>query len=165
MCEADKAVRVDDAIQRHTPQFEQVDLLPVHPRHGMIRVGQADEWDPFVPPVLFKCRRRIGTHSKDFRIAPHKALIVVPQARQLRAAIWSHKPAQERQHNRLAPAKIRQAHTIAVHIHQFKVWSRFSRGDQVRFHFSVKVSRNSVVASAIWVHCSLAGISAGLSPA
>ena len=117
MRKADISVPVDHTAQRHAPHLEQVDLLPVCLRDGMIGIRQANKWDPFVPPVLFKCRRGIGAYGEDLRITSDKSLIVISQARQLRATVRSHEPAQEGKHNRLAPAIIRKAHTVAVHIH------------------------------------------------
>lgn len=164
MGKTDVSILIDHAIQGHASQFEEVDLLAVQPRHAVIRVGQADERNTFVRPILFERGRGIGSHRQDLRITTDKALIIFTQARQLRAAVRSHEAAQEGEHNRLAPAKIGQADKVSIHIGQFKVRRGFAGGDQFGFHFSFKVSKNFAVASATCSHCSSAEIEAALSP-
>jgi hypothetical protein len=105
MRKADIALGVDEAIQWHPSQLEQVDLLPVDTGNRMVGVGQAGEGDVLILPILPKDRRLVGSYSQDLRAAAGELFIAIPQARQLRAAIWSHEPAQEREHHRLA-AKI-----------------------------------------------------------
>lgn len=106
MCKADITIGIDDTIQRHAPQLKEIHFLPVGSRHRMVRVRQADERDSFPRPVLLKARKRIGTHSQNFGAAMLELFISIPEARQLRTAIRSHKAAQKRKHDRLA-AKIR----------------------------------------------------------
>ena len=106
MCKADIAFGVYDAVQGHTSQLEKVNFLPVGPRHRMSRVGKSYEWNFFVPPVLLEHRQLVWSNRQDFRSVVGKQPISIPQARQLRATVWSHKAAQEREHNRLA-AKLR----------------------------------------------------------
>lgn len=93
---------VDDTVQWHAAQLEQIHFLPVHSRNGMIGVRQADKGNPLIFPILFEGRRLIGSNSQDFYPAALELSITVSQARQLRAAVWSHKAAQESQHDRLA---------------------------------------------------------------
>ena len=78
MCKADKSFFIDHTAQRHAPQLKEINLLPVHLRNTMIRVGQADERNFFIVPVLFKGRWRIGTDGKYLGIAPDKSLMVIP---------------------------------------------------------------------------------------
>ena len=68
----------------------------------MIGVWQPNERNMLIAPVLFKGRRRIGSNGKDLHSAIYKLIILISQARQLRAAIRSHKAAQECKYNRLA---------------------------------------------------------------
>ena len=164
MRKTDISFLVDHAVQWHTSQLEQVDFLSIFSCHSMIRVRQTNERDVFILPILLKRRRRIGTYRKDFSIAPGKPLVIIPQARQLRAAIRSHESAQEGKDNWFTPAKIRKTHKLAVYICQFKVRSSFSRRNQIRLHFVAKFSKNSIVSPAINTHCSSSEISAGLSP-
>jgi hypothetical protein len=39
----DASACIDDAIERHAPEFEDVDFLTILSRHFMIGVGQADD--------------------------------------------------------------------------------------------------------------------------
>jgi hypothetical protein len=68
----------------------------------MVRVGQAKKGDLFILPVLSEGSRRIGSYGQDFCPPASELLIIISQARQLRAAVGSHKTAQERQDNRFA---------------------------------------------------------------
>ena len=102
MCEANITVGIDDTVQRHASQLEEVHFLPVGSRHGMVRVGQAGKWDFLLGPVLPEGFGRIGTHSQNLDTAPLELFIVIPPARQLRAAVRSHEAAQEGKHNQLA---------------------------------------------------------------
>jgi len=95
----------------------------------MLRVRQTDERDFFTAPVLLKGGRRVGSNRDNFCAAAGKITVLIPQARQLRAAIGSHKAAQECQQNRLA-AKIRQSNMIALYIVQLKIRSKISRSYQ-----------------------------------
>jgi hypothetical protein len=106
MRKADIAFGIDDTIQGHSPQFEQIHFLPVRPGNGMIRIGQTDERHPFIPPILLKNGRPLGSDRQDLYPTARKETISITQARQLRAAVRSHETAQEGKHHRLA-AKFR----------------------------------------------------------
>lgn len=106
MCKADIAFGVNDTVQRHASQLEEVHFLPVHSCHRMVRVRQADKWDILIGPILLEGFRRIGTHSQNFDPATLELLISIPQARQLCAAVRSHETAQKGKHDRPA-AEIR----------------------------------------------------------
>jgi len=106
MRKADIAVRIDDTIQRHTTQFKELDLLPVFLGDQVVRVGQTDEGNPFILPILLEGRKSVWPNSQDFHTAVYKLLIFITQARQLRAAVWSHETAQEGKQDGLS-AKIR----------------------------------------------------------
>lgn len=103
MSVTDIAFRIDDTVQGHAAQLEKIDFLPVRPRHQMILIGQADERDLFVLPVLSEHAWRIGSYGQDLCSAPLEFVVSVPQARQLRAAVRSHETAQERKQDGLAP--------------------------------------------------------------
>ena len=102
MSKTDVTLGIDDTVQWHPSQLEQVDFLPVESGNGMVRVGQANERNVLIPPVLPEHICRVGPHRQDLRPMVRKLPISIPQARQLRATVWSHKAAQEREHNRLA---------------------------------------------------------------
>jgi len=106
MCEADVTFAVHDTAQRHAPQLEQIYFLPIHSRNSVICIGQTNEGNLFIPPILFESRRRIGSDRKDHCAAARELFVFVTQARQLRAAIRSHEAAQECQQDRLAFTEI-----------------------------------------------------------
>ena len=95
----------------------------------MLGIGQADKRNPFILPILLEYCKRIRTNCQDHHITICEFFILVTQARQLRAAVGSHKAAQEGQHHR-PPAKIRQTSAIAFYIFKFKIRSRLPRGDE-----------------------------------
>src|SRR5215216_611366 len=53
----------------------------------------------------------------------------ITQARQLRAAVGSHKATQEHEHHRLS-LKIGQTSAIALYIFKLKIGSKFPRGNE-----------------------------------
>jgi len=171
MRKTDISTLVDHTIQGHAPQFEQVDFLAIHPCHSMICIGQPNERNIFIRPVLFECCRRIGSDRQNHRTPLYKLLMIFTQARQLRAAIRSHESAQEGKYNCFLSAKIRKTNNIPVYICQFKFRGRFPRGDQFthsNFHsnqlYLLKEARSETVASTAFAHCSCIEISAALSP-
>ena len=97
------AFRIDNTVQGHAAKLEKIDFLPVRPRHLMVLIRQANEWDLFVLPVLPKDSRRIRSNGYDFHSPALEFAIAIPQARQLRAAIGSHETAQEGKDHGLAP--------------------------------------------------------------
>ncbi len=107
MCETDVAILIYDTAQRHTSQLEEIDFLPVHSRHAMIGIGQTDEWKVFLLPVFRESVRPIGTDRQDLHAATFELLVLITQARQLRAAVRSHEAAQKSKDNRLAAAILR----------------------------------------------------------
>ena len=126
----DMAFFIEDAHQRHTPGFEQIDFLLVRPRHGMIGVGQADKRNPFIFSIALKGFSVVWSHGENLRTARSEIRITVPQARQRRAAIRSHEPAQEIQHNDLVFVKIEKPNAVAVHIVELKIGGKFAGCDQ-----------------------------------
>lgn len=123
---ADKPIRIYNADQWHSAKFKNVDLLFVAPRHRMIRIWQPDKWKFFRVPIRTKSTRSIRPDSENFRTAACKLRVINTQARQLRAAIWSEKAAQESQHNRFT-AKIRKSDGIFVNIVEFEFKGGFAR--------------------------------------
>ena len=106
MGKTDVAVRVDDAVQRHAAQFKKLHLLSVFLGNQVVRVRQTNKRNAFILPILLKGRQRIGANRQDFHTAACKLFILITQARQLRAAVGSHKTTQEGKQDRL-PTKIR----------------------------------------------------------
>ena len=161
MRKTDIAFGIDHAVQRHASQFEEVDFLSVESGNRMIRVGQADEGDVFVLPVLLENVYGVGADRQNLRAATGEFFILVTQARQLRAAVRSHEAAQESDHDRSA-AKIRQADAVALHIGKLKLRSQFPRRDQFR-HWLISF-KNRTVAFTTCFCCSRRVIEDGLSP-
>ena len=97
---------VHNAIQGHASQFEKIHFLLVHFRNRMFGVRQTDERNFFICPILLERHHRVRSQREDDSPAVFKIIVLVTQARQLRAAIRSHEAAQERKHNGL-PAQTR----------------------------------------------------------
>ena len=93
MGKTDISFGINDAIQWHAAQFKKLHLLPVLPGNQMVGIGQTNEGNPFILPVLLKGRQRVWPDRQDFHPAAFKFFILIPQARQLRAAVRSHKAA------------------------------------------------------------------------
>jgi len=53
---ADVSLAIDNAIQRHASQLEQVHFLPVDSGDAVVGIGKAGEGDVFLHPVLLKRR-------------------------------------------------------------------------------------------------------------
>lgn len=96
------AFAIEDHNQRHPTKLEETDLLPVQQGDSVFRIRQSDKRKPFCPPIQTEGRRSIRTHGNNRRIPLHELLMVVPQARQLRAAVGSEEPPQECQDDRPA---------------------------------------------------------------
>jgi len=89
MCKADASVGVDDGDKRHPAELEQVDLLLVTRGDCMTWIRHPDEWQPLGLPIDVKRSNRVGAHRQYLGSAARELLIVIPQARQLRAAVRS----------------------------------------------------------------------------
>ena len=106
MCVADIPFKINDTIQGHAAQLEKIHFLFVHSGDPMIGIRQTRKGNSFSRPILLEGCRRIGTDRQDRDIMARKFYVLITQARQLRAAIQSHEPAQERKHNWFTAAKI-----------------------------------------------------------
>jgi len=102
MRKADIAFGIDDTVQRHASQLEEIHFLTIHSRYGMARVRQTNKGDLLIGPILPKDVQRIRSDSQNFHAAALEFFIFIPKTRQLRAAVGSGKAAQERQQDRLA---------------------------------------------------------------
>lgn len=97
---------INDADQWHPPEFEQINFLPIHLRNGVCRVRQADKGNLLVSPITLKDFTRRRSDGEDFRTTRRELVVASSQARQRRAAVRSHEPAQEVQHDNFVSAKI-----------------------------------------------------------
>jgi len=120
MRKTDVPIGIHNAVQRHATQFEKVHFLSILHSHRMGRIRQPHKGNMLAAPVLTEYGGWIRPNRQDLSTATGKLLITISKARQLRAAIRSHKPAQERQHNRLATI-IRQSDMLPLDIFQFKI--------------------------------------------
>ena len=131
MCRTYHATGIDDGYKRHAAQLEEVDLLFIPGRDLVTRVGEADKGQGLDLPVGPEGCGRIGTDGKDVGAPLRELGVLVTQTRQLRAAVRSHKAAQERKQDRLATV-IDKPHACAVRIGQFEEGSRFPGVQQFR---------------------------------
>jgi hypothetical protein len=81
MDKANFAFTIQDCIQGHTSQFEQVDFLFVKFRYLFIWIWQAGEGEIVLIPIRNKFFQVVRANRKNFRIAFCELLISVPQAR------------------------------------------------------------------------------------
>jgi hypothetical protein len=95
MRKTDVPFGIDDTIQGHAAEFEELDLLAIDPGNRMIWIGQSDERNSLLLPILFESRGNVGTNSNNHGAMARELFIFISQARQLRAAVRSHKAAQE----------------------------------------------------------------------
>ena len=91
----DVALPVHDAVHRHSPQFEQVDLLSIQARHPMIGIRKTHKRYSFILPISFEHIHIARSHGQDLHPAGGELGVPELQARQRRAAVRSHEPAQE----------------------------------------------------------------------
>ena len=126
---SDIASAIHNAIQRHASQLEEIHFLLVHSCDRMFGIRQADKGNLFILPVLLECRTCIRADCHDQHITICEFFVLITQARQLRATVGSHKAAQKGKDDRPA-AQSRQTHMISLHILQFKIRSKFSRGNE-----------------------------------
>ena len=96
---ADVPFGIDDTVQRHPPQLKEIDFLAICSRHGVVGIRQADERNFFLIPILLEDRECVRANRQDLRTVACETSIPITQARQLRAAIRSHKAAQKRKHH------------------------------------------------------------------
>ena len=121
MDKADVAFAVQNSIQRHATQLEQVDLLLVGSRNLFGLIWQSRKRYVVFSPKIRKIFWRIRPDGEYFRIALGELWIPIPQARQLRAAEWSHETAQESQHNYFFPTITGKTDHTSKGIFQLKI--------------------------------------------
>jgi hypothetical protein len=106
----------------------------------MFGIGQAWKRQVFFFPITLEGFGSIGAKAKDFRVTRGKGRILIPQTREMGAAVRSKKAPQKDQDNILFPFKLSQTHWSTVLISQFKI-----RGQRENFHLNFPViSRSSV---------------------
>lgn len=95
MRETNHALAIDDRHEWHAPQLEEIHLLLVAPRDPVVGVGKANKGDLLSAPVHSESPWPVGTDCQNLGAAALELQIVVPQTRQLRAAIRSEKTPEE----------------------------------------------------------------------
>lgn len=93
---ANHPIRIDDRHERHAPQLEEVYFLAVLQRNSVPGIRQSNKWESLRLPVGCKRRYPIRTHRQHLGAPLLELIILVSQARQLRAAIGSEEAPQER---------------------------------------------------------------------
>lgn len=61
----------------------------------MLGVGQANVRQVVFCPIAAIGVGAVGADGKDFRVTRGEGRVIIAQAREMGAAVWSHKPAQE----------------------------------------------------------------------
>lgn len=146
MRKADEPFGVNDATQGHPSELKEVHFLPVTLGDQAIWVGQPNKGDRFILPVLPESGQSVRSYGYDFHAATREPLIIIPQTRQLRAAVGSHEAAQKGKEDR-PPAEIRQATTVALHIVQLKIGRKLSRRNEV-CHWLISFKNCTVASTA-----------------
>lgn len=86
-------LQVDDAIQWHSPQFEEIHFLTIELCNIVLRVGQTAEGKFLARPISLEGICRAGPDCENLHAARLELFVLVAQTRQLRAAVRSHKAA------------------------------------------------------------------------
>lgn len=95
MRKPDKSLRIYHTHERHPSKFKDIDFLFIPSSHCMIRVGQTDKREFFRIPIDSESTLSVRSNSQDFHPSFCELDIIVPQVRQLRAAVWSEKASQK----------------------------------------------------------------------
>ncbi len=98
----------------------------------MVRVRQTDKGKIFLSPIPLKGLHIVRTHREDLNAALCEFCICISHTRQLRAAMRSHKTAQESEDNGFASAKSGKAHRIFIYVCEFKIRGKLTGRDNVR---------------------------------
>jgi hypothetical protein len=86
---------INEHLRRHPSELEQLDFLSVQLEHAVFGIGQANERQRFLLPVLGECSGIFGTNNKHFDVTGDKLGILLAQLRHVRAAERSHEAAIE----------------------------------------------------------------------
>ena len=130
MSVTDAAILVNDADERHASEFENVDLLTIENGDAMFGVGDANEGNFFVRPILLKGGFGVWANGQDGHVALGELGMIIAEARQRRAAIRSHEAAQEVEQDG-SVAKLGEADAAAVEVVDLKIGGEFARGEEV----------------------------------
>ena len=121
----DQALCIQYHYQRHASEFEDIHLLSVSSSNMVFRVRQSDERQTLRSPVLTEGIRPVRSNSKNLGPAAGELRVVIPEARQLRTAIWSQEAAQER-HDDVPATIVRESDESSAGVPQLEVRSTFT---------------------------------------
>jgi len=131
---------------RHATHLQQVDFLLVLIRNDVARVRKAREGQMLVCPVAADGSRIVGCHRQDDRVTRGEGREIIPQAREMCAAIGSQKAAQKDEHNVLFAPEVRQAHCLPIRVRKFEVQGNgFASKDR---HMVIIRPMNEILLSA-----------------
>lgn len=94
---------INDGYQRHPPELEEIDFLPVTTRYPVSRIRNADEGHLFRAPVPAKLPGPVRSDGDHFGGPAGEFGVVIPKARQLRAAVWSEEASEKSENDCPAP--------------------------------------------------------------
>ncbi len=114
MLVADLALFVDQQQRGNTPELEKVPFLAVKVSDGVFGVGQANVGQIFRLPITTVSIGSVGADGEDFRVTRGKGRIIFAQAREMGAAMRSHKAAQEDQNDVFLAFELAQADDVPV---------------------------------------------------
>ena len=123
---ADHPRCVDHRDERHAAHLEDVDFLFVSLCNGVTRIGKTNERKLLRIPISAERQCRVWPNGYHISPAAREFLVLIAQARQLRAAIRSEEATQKGQDDRL-PSIICKSDQVAVWIGQLEFRCSFTR--------------------------------------
>jgi len=97
--EADHPCSINDDLSRHPPQLEEIYFLAISFENSMVRVGEADKWQPFLFPVAAECFLFFRPDHHDRCVKRLETVHVLAQLRHMPLAEGSLEPAiKDQQH-------------------------------------------------------------------
>jgi hypothetical protein len=143
---------VNDHLGRHAPQFEELDLLSVAFEHGVFWIGQSNEIQLLLLPIISKCFCVLGTHHDDLGVPIGKLGKISAQLRHMPAAEGSPEATIEDQDDVLVALIVGQAHGLVFKILQGKVWCCCVDLNLFCHLFSICEMQSVKVETAIYYH-------------
>jgi len=134
VCVTDSARAVQHAHKGQSAPLEDSDLLLVQPGHAVARIRQANKRKSILRPVPAEGLQIIGPNCDNLCTERGELLVVVADARQLRAADWSEETPQESQHHHAVASKSRQPDRASIDVAQFEIGRRLAGCQQVGAH-------------------------------
>ena len=95
MSVTDVTLGIQDIVQWHASKLKKINFLFIEARNFMFGVGQANERNVFIFPETLKLLGFIRPNCQNDCAAFGELLMIITQARQLRATVWSHEAAQK----------------------------------------------------------------------